>query len=36
VRLDLWRGRMKACNVRLIYNIQLSWVLSWKHILQSV
>jgi len=24
VRLDLCLGRMKECNVRLIYNIQLS------------
>ena len=28
VRLDLCLGRMKECNVRLIYNIQLSWMLS--------
>jgi hypothetical protein len=27
-------SRMKECNVRLIYNIQLSWMLSWKHVLQ--
>jgi len=27
VRLDLFLGRMKECNVRLIYNIQLSWML---------
>ena len=36
VRLDLCFGRMKDCNVRLIYNIELSWMLSWKHVLQSV
>jgi hypothetical protein len=28
VRLDLCLGRMKECNVRLIYNIQLSWMFS--------
>jgi hypothetical protein len=25
---------MKEYNVRLVYDIQPSWVLSWKHIFQ--
>jgi hypothetical protein len=28
VRLDLCLGRMRECNVGLIYNIQVSWMLS--------
>ena len=28
VRLDLCLGRMNECNVRLLFNIQLSWMLS--------
>jgi hypothetical protein len=36
VRLDLCHGRMKECNVRLICNIQLSWVLTCKRVLKSV
>jgi uncharacterized protein YpiB (UPF0302 family) len=28
VRLHLCLGRMKECNVRLLYNIQLNWMLS--------
>jgi hypothetical protein len=30
VRLDLCLGRMVGCNVRLIYNTQLSWMFPWK------
>jgi hypothetical protein len=28
VRMDLFLGRMKECNVMLIYNIKLRWMLS--------
>jgi len=34
VRLDLCLGRMKEFNVRLIYNIKLSWTLSCKHVVK--
>jgi hypothetical protein len=36
IHLDLCLGSMKECNVRLIYNIQLGWMFSWKPVLQSV
>ena len=36
IRLDLCLGRMNECNVRLIFNIQLSWTLSRKHAVRSV
>jgi hypothetical protein len=36
VHLDLYLGKMEECNFRLIYNIQLSWMLSLTRVLQSV